>query len=91
MGNIYSLSQLYSTSETEFQKKRVGKFPWSEMTLRRMWARGEFPKPVKQLGRNVWGGDVIDRYAELVASGVGLAEAVIRAEAEVVRDRHDAA
>lgn len=31
-------------------------------TLRRMWARGEFPKPMLINGRCAWRADVVDQY-----------------------------
>ena len=83
MRGFYSFHQLYSTGETEIQKEYNGKFPWSMSTVRRLWARGEFPKPIKLLGRNAWRCDVIDRFAELIAKGVALADAVVQAEAAV--------
>ncbi len=78
---FYSLQQLASQAETEKQKGRAGVFPLSEMTIRRMWTRGEFPKPVKYMNRNVWGKEVINSYANLIKQGVALAEAAVRAEA----------
>ncbi len=81
---FYSLQQLSSRNETARQKARVGVFPWCEMTIRRMWARGEFPKPIVWMKRNMWRRGVIDAYSRLIAQGVAAAEAAIQAEAAVV-------
>lgn len=80
---FYCIRQLASQRETERQKARIGMFPWCAMTLRRMWARGEFPKPIVWMSRNVWKRGVIDEYARLIGAGVALAEAAVRAEATV--------
>ncbi len=78
---FYSLQQLASRNETARQKARVGIFPWCEMTIRRMWARGEFPKPIVWMNRNMWKRGVIDAYDRFIGQGMAAAEAVVQAEA----------
>lgn len=84
MTGFYCFRQLYSTRETKYQKERNGKFPWCKRTIERLCQRGEFPKPIKLLGRNAWRSDVIDKFAELITKGMALSEATVRAEAAVV-------
>ena len=83
MAGFYSLYELYTTRETEHQKPHKGIFPWSQMTIRRMWGKGEFPQPVKLLKRNVWRVDVIDKFVELIAAGMEPADATIQAASVV--------
>lgn len=64
---FYSLAQLCSRSETERQKGRVGVFPWSRTKILAMIERGEFPQPVRGLGRaNLWPKATIREYAERI-------------------------
>ena len=79
----YDLRQLSSQKGTARQKAHTGVFPWSWMTLRRMWARGDFPKPILWGGKNVWKKEVINEYARLVGQGMANAEAAIQAQATV--------
>jgi len=83
MPGFCDLYQISSERETTRQKGHIGMFPFSGMTIRRMWERGEFPKPLKLAGRNAWRRDVIDKFAELLAAGMDPAEATIQAAAVV--------
>lgn len=62
---FYSLAQLYTCRETKRLKKHVGIFPWGKNTILRMVARGEFPAPIKGIGKiNLWPKEVIHDFIE---------------------------
>ena len=80
----YNLAQLSSQMETTRYKARIGIFPWSARTIQRMWARGDFPKPILWAGKNVWKKAVINEFSRLVGQGVASAEAAVQAQAAAV-------
>ena len=71
---FYSLAQLCTYQETEKQKPRVGIFPWGRTRILGMVSRGEFPAPVKRIGRfNLWPKKVIHEYIKEIEKGECLA------------------
>ena len=71
---FYCLSQLYTQRETAKCKPREGIFPWSKAKIERMIYAGEFPAPIKGVGRiNIWPKEEIHAYIAKIR-GKGNAE-----------------
>ena len=70
-GGFYSLAQLCSRGETELQKAREGRFPWSRTKILGMVKRGEFPEPIRGVGqKSLWPKDAIHAFeAKIMQEG----------------------